>query len=83
MLAMAVIGIAAQACLIRGYALGEASALAVYDYARLPFAALFGYLLFAEWPDLAAMLGALLIASSTLYIARHDARHAVAAGKRR
>lgn len=83
MVAMAVIGIAGQACLIRGYAVGEASALAVYDYARLPFAALFGYLLFAERPDLAALLGALLIALSTLYIARYDTRHAVAAGDRR
>lgn len=64
----------AQICFIRGYRIGEASALAPLEYARLPFAALYGFLLFAEIPDLYTVLGALLIALSTLYISRREAR---------
>lgn len=60
--------------MIRGYAVADASALAPFDYARLPIAAAFGFFLFAEVPDRYSLLGALLIAASTLYIARREAR---------
>lgn len=68
----------AQVCMIRGFRIGEASALAPFDYARLPVAAGFGFLLFAEVPDAVAIAGAALIVASTLYIARREA----ALGKR-
>lgn len=64
----------AQVCMIRGYRLGEASALAPVDYARLPLAAGFGLLLFGEVPDPYALAGAALIVVSTLYIARREAK---------
>lgn len=67
-------GSLAQLCMIQGYAAADASALAPFDYARLPIAALFGFFLFAEVPDLYSLLGALLIAASTLYIALREAR---------
>ena len=73
MLAMGVIGAVGQLCLIRGYALGEAAALAPYDYLRLPFSAVCGFVLFAERLDGPTLLGALVIAGATLYIARRDA----------
>lgn len=63
----------AQVCLIRGFRVGEASALAPFDYARLPFAAGLGFLMFGEIPDRFALAGALLIVLSTLYIARREA----------
>jgi drug/metabolite transporter (DMT)-like permease len=63
-----------QVCMIRGYASGEASALAPFEYARLPFAAIYGFFLFAELPDLYTVLGASIIVASTLYIARHEHR---------
>lgn len=66
--------------MIRGYAVADASALAPFDYARLPIAAAFGFFLFAEVPDRYSLLGALLIAASTLYIARREARLARHAG---
>ena len=69
----------AQLCFIRGYRIGEASALAPFEYARLPFAAAYGFLLFAELPDRYTLLGVLLIVGSTLYIARREAQ----LGKRR
>ena len=64
----------AQLCIIRGYRLGEASALAPFEYSRLPFAATYGILLFAEVPDLYTLLGAALIVASTLYIAHREAQ---------
>lgn len=63
-----------QLCFIRGYKLGEASALAPFEYARLPFAAAYGFWLFVEIPDLYSLLGAALIVASTLYIARREAQ---------
>jgi drug/metabolite transporter (DMT)-like permease len=61
-----------QVCMIRGYRIGEASALAPFEYARLPFAMMYGFLLFAELPDLYTSLGAAIIVASTLYIARRE-----------
>lgn len=63
-----------QVFMIRGYKIGEASALAPFEYARLPLAALYGYLLFAELPDLYTLLGASIIVASTFYIARREHR---------
>lgn len=74
LLLMALVGTVSQFCLMRGFRLGEASALAPIDYARLPLSALYGVLLFAEWPDPVSILGALIIAGSTLYIARREAQ---------
>ncbi|MFO1037942.1 MAG: DMT family transporter [Geminicoccaceae bacterium] len=71
---MACVGVAGQYCLMQGYRIGEASALAPYDYLRLPFTATLGLLLFAEIPDGHAMLGALVIAGSTFYMAWREAR---------
>ncbi len=69
-----------QVCMIRGYRIGEASALAPFEYARLPLAALYGYLLFAELPDLYTLLGASIIVASTFYIARRE--HRLSRGRR-
>jgi drug/metabolite transporter (DMT)-like permease len=63
-----------QIFMIRGYGTGEASALAPFEYSRLPFAAIYGFFLFAELPDLYTLLGASMIVGSTLYIARREHR---------
>lgn len=73
MLLMALAGMVGQVCLIRGYQVGEASALAAFDYTRLPFSALLGFLLFLELPDPQALLGALVIVLASLYLARCEA----------
>lgn len=63
-----------QSCNIRGYSAGEATAIAAFDYLRLPFAVVVGVWLFAELPSLWTLAGALLIVGSTLYIAVREAR---------
>lgn len=74
MIVMGTVGTLSQLCLMRGYRLADASFLAPFDYARLPFAAAFGFLFFGEVPDRLAALGAAIIAASTLYIGLREAR---------
>jgi len=67
-------GIVAQASYIFGMREGDASALAPFDYVRLIYAGLIGFVLFAEVPDLWSLLGAACIIGSTFYIGRHEDR---------
>jgi drug/metabolite transporter (DMT)-like permease len=69
--AMATLG---QFCVIRAYTAGEATAVAPFDYLRLPLSVLTGLWLFAELPSIWTLVGALVIVGSTLYIARREAR---------
>lgn len=63
-----------QAFSLRAYRAGEATAVVPFDYARLIFAATYGYLFFAETPDLWTWVGAAVLIASTLYIALRDIR---------
>jgi drug/metabolite transporter (DMT)-like permease len=56
------------------YAATEATVVLPFDYARLPSAALIGYLAFNEAPDSWTWIGATVIAASAIYIARREAR---------
>lgn len=71
---VAVLAVFGQFCAIRGYRSGEATALVPFGYARLVFAAVVGFVLFQEIPDLWSLAGATVIALSTLYIALREAR---------
>ena len=53
----------------QAYRLGEAPAVAPFEYASLPFALLVGYLFWGDWPDGRAFLGAGLIIGSGLLVA--------------
>ncbi len=78
---MGLLGLAGQAAMTRGFALGEASAVVSFDYLRLIFAGLIGIVLFAEVPDVWSVTGAAIIISSTLYIIRREIKLAAAKGK--
>lgn len=78
---MGVVGSIAQLCLMQAFKLGEASALAPFDYARLPFAAAFGWLVFGEVLDGWAFAGVLVIILSSAYIAWREA-HLARIGRR-
>ena len=58
----------------RAFAATEATVVLPFDFVRLPFAALIGFLAFAEAPDSWTWAGAAVIAAATLYIARREAR---------
>ncbi len=79
--AMGALGSLGHMCYMRSFARADASAVMPYDYTRLLFAAVIGYLAFAEIPDLFTWVGAAIIACSAIYIARREAALARAAAK--
>lgn len=72
--AVGAIGISSQYFLIRAFQIADASFIAPFDYSRLLIAVALGFLLFGEVPDEMSILGAIVIAASTFYIARREAR---------
>ncbi|MGH6953109.1 MAG: DMT family transporter, partial [Alphaproteobacteria bacterium] len=60
-------------CVTRAFAAAEASAVAPFDFLRLPFFALVGFLAFGEVPDAWTVAGAGVIIASSAYIARREA----------
>ena len=63
-----------QLLMTRAFATAEASAVLPFDFARLIFVAIFGFLLFGERPDLWTWIGAAVIIAATVYIAHREAR---------
>jgi drug/metabolite transporter (DMT)-like permease len=59
---------------VRAFAIGELTAVAPIDYARLIFAGILGFVVFAEIPDRYTVAGAAVIVGSTLYIAYREAQ---------
>lgn len=66
--------VTAHIAFTRAFARADASALMPFDYARLPFVAGLGFLLFAEVPDAWTWVGAAVIAGAAIYIAQREAR---------
>ncbi len=60
--------------LARAFQSAEASALAPYDYARLPLTALAGWLAFGETMDAAGCLGSAIIVAAAFYNIRGETR---------
>ena len=58
----------------KAYKLADASFVAGVDYARLPFAVLFGWIMFGELSDIWTWLGASIIFASSLYVIRREMR---------
>lgn len=72
------LGLLGQSAFTLAFSTGQSSAVAPFDYIRLIFAGVSGYLFFAELPDLWSLTGALIIMASTFYIMRREARLAQA-----
>lgn len=70
---MGALGASAQSLVIRAYMVSEATIVSPFDYFRLIFAALFGFLFFAEIPEALTAAGAGIIIAATLYIAHREA----------
>lgn len=59
--------------LVRGYVATEASLVMTFKFSRLPFAVALGYIFFGETIAWTTWLGALIIFSAGVYIARREA----------
>jgi drug/metabolite transporter (DMT)-like permease len=64
----------AQLAITHAYAAADATVVLPFDYTRLLFTALIGYLAFGERPDAWTWVGAAVIAASAIYIARREAK---------
>src|SRR3546814_933470 len=77
------LGTVGQWAMTQAYAATDATAVLPFDYLRLPFVAVAGYLVFGEKLDIWTWLGALVIAGSSIYIAHREStqakRHKIAA----
>lgn len=62
-------------CLIQAFRHAPAAAVVPFSYSSLIWAALFGWLLFSEWPQYSTWLGAALIIGSGLYIFHRESQH--------
>ncbi|HLB80272.1 MAG TPA: DMT family transporter [Dongiaceae bacterium] len=73
LVALGGLGSLGHVCYVRSFALADASAVMPYDYTRLLFAALIGWIAFGELPTLYTWIGAAVIVASAIYIARREA----------
>ena len=67
--------------LSQAYRLGEAPAVAPFEYASLPIALVVGYYLWGDWPDWAAFTGTGLIIGSGLLVVYLENRDSVRAAQ--
>jgi drug/metabolite transporter (DMT)-like permease len=74
LIGVGVLGALSQMFWIRAFRAGEASAVAPFDYLRLPIAATIGFVGFSELPTIWTFVGAAVIVASTLYIAHREAQ---------
>ena len=71
---MGALGTGAQLCLIRSFSMAEASAVAPFAYLGIVFAAIWGALIYNEYPDRWTIIGALVIIEAGLYVWHREAR---------
>ena len=74
MVALGFFAVVAHIFITRAYASADASAILPFDYSRLPFIAVLAYFFFGQTSDVWTWVGAAVIAASSLYIARREAR---------
>ncbi|PWR01899.1 EamA/RhaT family transporter [Meridianimarinicoccus roseus] len=70
--AIAVLSIIATSFIIFAYRTGEAAVVAPMQYSQIVWATLFGWLIFAEVPDLPTLLGAGIVIASGMYIVARE-----------
>ena len=68
------LGTVSQRALTRAYHAADASVVQSLDFMRLPVAALIGFVLFSELPDIWIWLGGAIIVGSSVYIARVESQ---------
>ncbi len=74
LMAIGIVGTLGANSMIRSLAAGEATLVGPIEYVRIIFAALFGFLIFAEVPTLWTAAGSIVIVGSTIYITLREAR---------
>jgi drug/metabolite transporter (DMT)-like permease len=73
------IGVSASATVgqyfwVQAFKAGEMSAVAPFEYLRLPFAVFMGWLIWGQMPEIWTYVGAAIVIASALYIAQREAQ---------
>ena len=68
------LGMASQRTLVRAYHAADATLVLSFDFLKLPLAAMIGFFLFAELPDIWVWVGGGVICASAVYITRREAQ---------
>lgn len=61
-----------QRCMTRAYAAADATVVLPFEFTRLVFAALFGFVVFGEFPDIWTWIGGALIFAAILWMTRME-----------
>ena len=72
MAAIGILEMVNQRVLGRAYIKGEAVVVVALHYTRLPIAALVGFLMFGDVPEIWIWLGGAVIAGAAIYLARKE-----------
>lgn len=83
LVASGVVGAIAQICITTAYRFGSASMLAPFDYTSMIFAALIGYVIFAELPTREIWIGASLVIAGGALILWRERQLGLERGKAR
>ena len=67
-------GTATQRCLTRAYAAADAFVVVPFDFSRLIFAAVIGFLLFNEFPDIWTWVGGTIICLAILWMVKGESK---------
>lgn len=73
------LGSIAQVSMVRGLALADATAVLPLDFTKLIWAAVLGYLMFAEVPEVATWIGGTIIFAAAIYVVLSERRQAASA----
>ena len=74
MIGLGITGYATHYCITRSLAVGDASFVIAFDFMRLPFSTLLGWLLFREMLDTWTVAGALIIFAAGYYSTMREAK---------
>lgn len=74
LIGMGILGGTAQIFLTKGYRHAPASLLAPFEYSALLWAAVYGWFLFSDWPDIFTWSGSAILITSGLYILWREVR---------
>ena len=58
----------------RAYHAADATVVMSFDFLRLPFAVLLGFIMFAELPDLWSVIGGMVIFAASIFVAHGETR---------
>ena len=68
LLAIGAMGAAAHSSMLQAFARAEASLLAPFNYSKLIWVTILGYLVFGDWPGLDTLIGSAIIVGAGLYV---------------